>query len=250
MELTLSKNTDPKTHEHGWDCFRTSGGMTNAMEVGTPLVDRIETVYRTAHNTGYKNGHRAATAGVHDLLLCESKKLALQPASSTVSPWIRAVRTAGRWRKRLVSDQSSSANRSRELEADVIADAKEIVDDPQTFGARVSSIVSELLLVNESVNLRVQPLEVEKQGLLAELEAIKKAAMPILDHGSEGALTGDCVYCGVVMVGEDDSPPDHSSDCAFQQFADLVSPLKSRIEEVDPIEETNAAIEAGILDFG
>lgn len=46
----------PKKHQHGWHCFRTSGGYTGAMELDTPLSERIEAVYKTAYRTGYKNG--------------------------------------------------------------------------------------------------------------------------------------------------------------------------------------------------
>ena len=45
-------------HRHGWECFKTSGGMLNATDLAVPLSERIEQLYRVAYRTGYRNGWR------------------------------------------------------------------------------------------------------------------------------------------------------------------------------------------------
>jgi hypothetical protein len=50
-------------HRHGWDCFKTSGGMLNAIEQHIPLSERIEKLYKVAYRTGYKNGTYDALHG-------------------------------------------------------------------------------------------------------------------------------------------------------------------------------------------
>ena len=54
----MDSDVHPTSHRHGWDCFRTSGGYTNAFESHPSLADRIEAVYRTAYRTGYRNGRK------------------------------------------------------------------------------------------------------------------------------------------------------------------------------------------------
>jgi hypothetical protein len=52
-------------HRHGWHCFKTSGGMLNAMEQHIPFAERIETLYKVAYRTGYKNGAYDAKHGTY-----------------------------------------------------------------------------------------------------------------------------------------------------------------------------------------
>ena len=52
-------------HRHGWECFKTSGGMLNAIEQHIPLSERIEKLYKVAYRTGYKNGAHDAKQGIY-----------------------------------------------------------------------------------------------------------------------------------------------------------------------------------------
>jgi len=70
LTINLDALENPKP-EHGWDCFRTSGGYTNAMEFATPLSERIEAVYKTAYATGLRNGKRRSNLA----LIAEVRKL-------------------------------------------------------------------------------------------------------------------------------------------------------------------------------
>lgn len=54
-------------HRHGWHCFKTSGGMLNAIEQHIPLSVRIEQLYKVAYRTGYKNGAYDANHGVYEV---------------------------------------------------------------------------------------------------------------------------------------------------------------------------------------
>ena len=54
-----------KTHRHGWDCFKTSGGYTTAIENdGGTWAEKVERIYRTAYRTGYKNGRLDQARGL------------------------------------------------------------------------------------------------------------------------------------------------------------------------------------------
>jgi len=55
-------------HQHGWDCFKTSGGYTNAFEQDRPLAERIEVVYKTAYRTGHKNGFADRSLGDEQII--------------------------------------------------------------------------------------------------------------------------------------------------------------------------------------
>ena len=48
-------------HQHGWHCFKESGGYTAMFENdGRTLAEKIETLYHTAYRTGYRNGRSDA----------------------------------------------------------------------------------------------------------------------------------------------------------------------------------------------
>jgi hypothetical protein len=63
-------------HQHGWECFRTSGGYTTAMEKdGGTWAEKVERIYKTAYATGHKNGMADRSLG--DEQIIDEQQLAI-----------------------------------------------------------------------------------------------------------------------------------------------------------------------------